>query len=199
MMLFPQFLRIKQTNRFLLIAIIIFYHVNTGQAQTTRCADDRQFYTKFISKNELDDTSVFVPLKLFERSPGLNVMSSTDKNGNELECKIASFTFILMRGNNVLYSHQYDTVMPFTTFDTLRTAIDTYEIRQGDILIFTDIRVKYYCNPCNGYCYDRSLPMLKVVDNYKTYPHRMYMNVSSYLKRQEEERIKARDHGKRKR
>lgn len=147
------------------------------KAQEKICGDDRQFYTKFISSVILDDTSVFVTENLYSKTPGLYSMSSPDKNGNELDCTISSFHFILMRQDSMLYSRKFNTVTP-TTLDSIRKEIKQYNITQGDILLFTNIKVKHYCNSCQKYCYHNGLPMLKVIDNFKNYPERMYRNVS---------------------
>ncbi|WP_192347926.1 hypothetical protein [Algoriphagus sp. Y33] len=150
---------------------------NLASAQAIQiCNDRRAFYTKFLG----DDTSVFITQRLFERTPGLYSMSAADSNGNEIDCKTASFRFILMRKNEILYASSFDTVT-LTTLDTLRENIKKYGAIQGDILIFTDIKIKHPYTP--RYCYHDGLPMLKVIDNQKTYPRRMYMNVKKYLER----------------
>jgi hypothetical protein len=166
-------LLLKSSLGYFLIAML---DSNLAIAQRVQlCNDNRPFYTKFLG----DDTSVFITQKLFERTSGLYSMSAADSNGNEIDCKTISFRFILMRKNEVLYACRYDTVT-LTTLDTLRENIKKYGVTQGDILIFTDIKIKH---PFTRYCYHDGLPMLKVIDNYKTYPRRMYMDVDKYLKR----------------
>lgn len=137
------------------------------------CNDNRPFYTQFFG----GDTSVFITKKLFERTKGLYGMSAPDSTGNEVNCNVVAFRFILMRKNEVLYACRFDT-LTLTTLDTLRENIRKYEVAQGDILIFTDIKIRH---SYRGYCYHDGLPMLKVIDNYKTYPRRMYMDVEKYL------------------
>lgn len=163
-------------NKFLLFLLILLSNFQT-QAQKQDCGANRQFYTKFLSSVILDDTSVFVTENLFNKTPGLYSMSSTDKNGNELDCTISAFSFTLMSADSILYKSNFDTVT-FSTLDTIRQNIKQYNIKQGDILLFTNIKVKHYCNSCKKYCYHDGLPMLKVIDNFKNYPRRMYMNVS---------------------
>jgi hypothetical protein len=161
----------------LLVAILCS---NIAIAQHEQICDDyRPFYTKFLG----DDTSVFITQTLFEHTPGLYSMSAS-VNGSELDCQAASFQFVLMRENKILYACQYDTVT-LTTLDTLRSNIKKYEIRQGDVLMFTNIKVKHYCyQPCNNrYCYHSGLSMLKVIDNFKQSPRRMYMDVKGRLER----------------
>ena len=170
------------TNSLSIFIVMAFCHC-VAMAQTVQlCNDDRQFYTKFFG----NDTSVFITKELFDQSLGLYSMSAA-VNSNEIDCKTASFKFILMRENQILYTCQYDTVT-INTLDSLRQNIANYNIAQGDILIFTDIRVKHYCNPCNSYCYHSSLPMIKIIDNYKTYPSRMYMDVGKHLENKQKSR-----------
>lgn len=160
--------------------LIVIFWLNVATAQRVQvCDDNRPFYTKFLG----DDTSVFITHDLFEHTSGLYSMSAS-VNGSELDCYAAAFRFVLMRENKILYACQYDTVT-LATLDTLRNDIKKYEIMQGDILIFTDIKVKHYCyQPCNNrYCYHNGLPMLKVIDNVKHPPRRMYMDVGKYLER----------------
>lgn len=167
--------QLKKIN-FLLLLLMLLSNLQTN-AQNQNCREERQFYTKFISSVILDDTSVFITENLFNRAPGLYSMSSTDKNGNELDCTISAFRFTLMREDSILYKRIFDTVTSLT-LDTLRQEIMQYKVGQADILLFTNIKVKHYCNSCKKYCYHDGLPMLKVIDNFKNYPRRMYMNVS---------------------
>lgn len=141
------------------------------------CEDNRPFYTKFFG----DDTSVFISKKLFESTPALYSMSASI-NSAEIDCKTASFKVILMRKDRILFAHQYDT-MTLTTLDTIRSTIEKHAITQGDILIFTDIKVKHFYYPSDSYCYHDGLPMLKVIDTVKQLPRRMYMDVEKYLER----------------
>lgn len=174
-----KYFRLLLNNSVVQILIALFCS-NLVLAQRTQiCDDNRPFYTKFLG----DDTSVFITQDLFEHTSGLYSMSAS-VNGTELDCYIAAFRFVLMRGSKILYACQYDTVT-LTTLDTLRNDIKKYEIREGDILIFTEIKVKHYCyKPCNNrYCYHDGLPMLKVIDNVKRPPRRMYMDVEKYLER----------------
>lgn len=173
--------KIRAINSILLF-LTFFYCVTNGWSQGSLCYDSRQFYTKLCHQ---DDTSVFITKELFEKSQCLYGMSAPDLNGNEIDCKVVSFKFMLMRKDSILCSHQYDT-MTLTTLDTLREAIKDYNITQGDILIFTNIKIKH---PYDSYCYHSTLPMLKVIDNDKTYPRRLYMNVNKHLLEQRNKKL----------
>lgn len=170
-------LLLQKSNVMIFVALIIYPFSLMAQKEQV-CNDNRPFYTKFFGS----DTSVFITKYLFEHTPGLQSMSAA-VNGIEIDCRTASFKFVLMRSNGILYVCQYDTVT-LKTLDTLRNDIKKYEIRQGDILIFTDIKVVHFCSyPCNSYCYHEGLPMLKVIDTVRQAPRSMYMDVEKYLER----------------
>lgn len=139
--------------------------------RTQLCNDNRQFYTQLLG----GDTSVFLTQQLFNLGSHLYGMSAADSFGNEIDCNVAEFRFILMRKNEILISFKFDTMSRFT-LDTLRGYIKNVNLTQGDILIFTEIKLKHYFYANNTYCYHDGLPMLKVIDNFKTYPRRMYMD-----------------------
>ena len=144
--------------------ILISIYPNLLMAQFTQlCNDNRQFYTKLTRR---EDTSVFIKQELFNSSIGLYGMSAADSIGNEIDCNVAAFRFILMRKNEILYSTKFDKYT-LNTLDTLSMNIKQFGITQGDIFIFTDIKIKHFY--ISTYCYHDGVPMLKVIDNFKTY------------------------------
>jgi len=156
--------------------LLVFLSFNTFGQDKALCAEGYQFYTKLAHP---DDTSIFISTDLLNHSSSLYSMSSVNENGSELDCKATSFMFMLLRGDSLLYSHYYR-FTGLRSIDTLAEYLQRYQLTDGDVLIFSSIKVRY--SGINGYCYAISLPMIKIIDNKKTYPTRMRMNVSKHLK-----------------
>jgi len=155
-------------NNILKYIYILGLNINFVYGQIVDTCDNRQFYTDFCSKPD-SKLSIYLTKQDFEKIPCLYSISTTDKNGNELNLKISSFKFKLLREDSVIYAYKcnkYDlSIVP-----NLINEVKIFNVQDGDVLYFYDIMVKHFDNMRNKECYHLSLPLIKIIDNINRYP-----------------------------